>query len=137
LTSGALYVDTSAALRAVLEAGTSPEIEARLAEADVLITSRLSVVESARALARARLELRLPEDRLADASRQLDQLWSRCEIWALSEGVCDLAGTIVPNQPLRTLDALHLATYLMARRRLGSIDLLTADDRLRRAADSA
>jgi hypothetical protein len=33
-----------------------------------------------------------------------------------------------------TLDALHVATYLLARRRLGEVDLLTAD---RRVADAA
>ena len=45
----ALYLDTSAVLRAVIETGLSPEIEKRIGSASVLITSRLSLVESARA----------------------------------------------------------------------------------------
>ena len=45
-----LYLDTSVALRATLERGTTPEIEARIAAAPLLVTSRLSLVESARAL---------------------------------------------------------------------------------------
>jgi len=45
-----LYVETSAVLRAVLESGTTPELEARLAAAPFLLTSRLSLVESARVL---------------------------------------------------------------------------------------
>jgi hypothetical protein len=49
-----LYLDTSAVLRAVLETGTTPEVEARIADAPLLITSRLSLVESSRAFARVR-----------------------------------------------------------------------------------
>ena len=39
-----------------------------------------------------------------------------------------------PGRPLRTLDALHLATYLLARRHIGDLELLTADRRLTEAA---
>ena len=37
-----VYVDTSAALRAILETGMTPEAEDCLIEADVLVTSRLA-----------------------------------------------------------------------------------------------
>ena len=40
-----LYLETSVALRATLEQGTTPEIENRIAAAPVLVTSRLSLVE--------------------------------------------------------------------------------------------
>jgi len=132
--SGILYLDTSAVLRAVLESGITPDIERRIAEAEVLITSRLSLAEAARALARLRVTGQCPERALATAARELDALWARCEIWELTPAVCDLAQVVVPHQALRTLDALHLATWLLARRRLGEVELLTADERLRRAA---
>lgn len=131
-----LYIDTSAALRAVLETGTTPDLEARLAEAPFLLTSRLSLVEAARALLRVRHMAKTREDRLADAARALDALWARCEIWELTPTVCDLAGQVAPHKPLRTLDALHLATYLLARRRLGDVTLVSADERLLDAARS-
>lgn len=41
--AAALYLDTSVALKATLEGGTTPEIEERIAA--VLLTSRLSLVE--------------------------------------------------------------------------------------------
>ena len=47
--SACLYLDPSAVLRAVLESGTSPEVEDLIAAAPALISSRLSLVESARA----------------------------------------------------------------------------------------
>jgi len=48
--------------------------------------------------------------------------------------VCDTACQVAPTKPLRTLDALHLATYLLARRRIENLELLTADQRLSDAA---
>jgi predicted nucleic acid-binding protein len=132
----ALYLDTSVALRATIERGTTPDIEARMAAAPVLVTSRLSLVESARALIRLRQQGRVAETRLADARREIDALWTRCELWELTSAVCDLACHVVPDRALRTLDALHLATFLMARRRIEGLELLTADERLEAAARS-
>jgi predicted nucleic acid-binding protein len=128
--SEVLYVDTSAVLRAVLERGVTPDVEAKLGAAQFLITSRLSLVESGRALIRLRDE-GVAESRVADAGREIDAIWARCTIWEMTAAVCDLAATVAPTTPLRTLDALHLATYLLARRRIGGdIGLLTTDARL-------
>jgi predicted nucleic acid-binding protein len=62
----ALYLDTSAVLRAVLETGTTPEIESEIQRARALITSRLSLVESTRVVHRLRLGGRTDEARLAE-----------------------------------------------------------------------
>jgi predicted nucleic acid-binding protein len=132
----ALYLDSSVALRATLEAGTTPEVEREIAGARILLTSRLSLVESARALIRARTNGRLSEKLLADAEREVDSLWARCDIWEITSSVCDLASRIAPDQGIRALDALHLATFLMARRRIPDIELLTTDERLKTAMKS-
>ncbi len=132
-----LYVETSAALRAVLERGLSAEIERRLMAAGTLLTSRLSLIETARAFHRLRASSRASERDLARAERELDELWSRCDVWELTPEVCDLAARVAPGHPLRTLDAIHVATLLLARRRLGDVGLLTADDRLRAASEAA
>lgn len=129
-----LYLDTSAVLRAVLESGMSPKIEQRIAASRVLVTSRLTLVESARALLRLRNKGTLAESHLADSARDLDMLWARCDVWELTPVVCELAATVAPAKSLRTLDALHLATYLLARRRLGDVELITADKRMEEAA---
>lgn len=129
-----LYLDTSAVLRAVLESGTTPEVERRIQAAPALVTSRLALVESARALVRLRALGHATEAQLADAGRALDGIWSRCEIWEIGREVCDLACAIAPATSLRTLDALHLATFQIARRRLDGLELLTVDARLSEAA---
>jgi len=135
--SSCLYLDTSAVLRAILEGGASPDLEARIARAPVLITSRLSLVESSRALHRLRQLGQVSETKLADADRELNALWARCELWELTASVCERARQVAPAKSLRTLDALHLATFVMARERIEDLELVTADQRLRSALEAA
>jgi predicted nucleic acid-binding protein len=130
----ALYLDTSAVLRAVLEGGTTPDMEKKIGATGTLVTSRLALVETRRAFDRIRASGEASEEQLADAGRELDALWARCDIWELTPLVCELACQVAPAKPLRTLDALHLATYLMARRRIAGLELLSADHRLIDAA---
>lgn len=132
-----IYLDTSAVLGAVVETGTSPELEARIAAAPALITSRLSIVEASRAIHRLRQIGRVTETHLADAQREIDAVWSRCDIWELTASVCEMARRVAPGKALRTLDALHLATFVLAREKIAGLELLTADDRLQEAAGDA
>jgi predicted nucleic acid-binding protein len=129
-----LYLDTSAVLRALLESGTGPQVEERIKNAPLLVTSRLSLVEAARAVHRVRTQGHVSEQALADATRELDALWARCEVWGLTSQVCELAGRVAPTKSLRTLDALHLSTYLLARKHIEGLELLTEDRRLAEAA---
>lgn len=130
-----LYLDTSAVLRAILENGTSPELEAQIAGAPALITSRLSLVESSRALHRLRQLGQVSEARLADAQREVSAVWARCELWELTPAVCELARQVAPGKSLRTLDALHLATFVLAREKIEALELLTVDSRLQEAVE--
>jgi len=134
--SSCLYLDTSAVLRAILESGVSPDLEARIARAPVLITSRLSLVEASRALHRLRQLGQISETKLADADRELNAVWARCELWELTASVCERARQVAPAKSLRTLDALHLATFVMARERIEDLELVTADQRLRSALEA-
>jgi predicted nucleic acid-binding protein len=131
---GRLYLDTSAVLRAVLETGTTPDLEERIRRAELLVTSRLALVETARAFLRLRLAGVAPEASLSDAEREAAAVWARCELWELTPVVCEFACQVAPGRPVRALDALHLATFVLARRRIAGLELLTVDERLRDAA---
>jgi predicted nucleic acid-binding protein len=110
--STCLYLDTSAVLRAIIESGTSPDLETRIAGAPALITSRWSLVESSRALHPLRQLGQISETKLADAERELNAVWARCELWELTASVCERARQVAPAKPLPTLEALHLATFV-------------------------
>ncbi|MBX7115007.1 MAG: hypothetical protein K1X64_11825 [Myxococcaceae bacterium] len=60
-------------------------------------------------------------------------MWARTHIWELTRDVCELAKQVAPSKGLRTLDALHLSTYLIAKRKIDALELVTTDKRLRDA----
>jgi predicted nucleic acid-binding protein len=51
----------------------------------------------------------------------------------LSGDIIDRARHAFPAEPIRTLDALHLASALAARASVPGVELLTLDEQLRRA----
>jgi predicted nucleic acid-binding protein len=134
--AGALYLDSSAILRPVLEKGLSPALERKIRDAEILVTSRLSLVETARAFLRVRLRGEHPEAVVADAEREVGVLWRCCEIWELNREVCERAQIIAPSAIVRSLDALQLATFGIARREIAGLTFMTADERLRKAAEA-
>ncbi|MHB8415974.1 MAG: PIN domain-containing protein, partial [Acidiferrobacteraceae bacterium] len=51
-----------------------------------------------------------------------------------SPEIVDRARQPFPGEPIRTLDAIHLASTLMARSAIRGLSLLSLDDRVRSAA---
>jgi hypothetical protein len=47
-----------------------------------------------------------------------------------------MARQVTPGKPLRTLDALHLATFVLARERIEDLELVTVDRPLQEAAET-
>lgn len=114
-----IYLDTSAAAKAVLDEPESPAIRRLFAEGTPFVSSTLFAVE-----------LHAISDRRLihpDAAREVIE---RVALVSLGDDITTAA--IDLHSRLRTLDALHLATAL----RLGSaIDgILTFDDELAAAA---
>jgi predicted nucleic acid-binding protein len=131
---GRFYVDSSAILRPVLEPGLASEVDSELRGAELLVSSRLSIVETARAFLRVRRLGQLSETAIVDGERWVRGLWRHCQILEISREVCDLAETIAPRSALRSLDAIHVASFVLFRREMTDLRLLTADKRLEDAA---
>lgn len=72
-----LYLDTSAVLGVVIEQGSTPELSARIRSAWRLLTSRLSLVETARAFHRLRLDGVLGEAPRAGASGDMELITAK------------------------------------------------------------
>jgi predicted nucleic acid-binding protein len=90
-------------------------------------------VESCRALIRLRALGVVSEDRLADAERDIAAIWARCELWEITRRVCEMSFEVARSRALRALDAIHLATFVLARRELEGLQLLTVDEHLHAA----
>jgi predicted nucleic acid-binding protein len=102
------YIETSALLAALLEQDT-------VAQRAVIgrgrrITSALTFAEATRGLIRARLGNRISADDERAALRWLGAFRSSCDVMSVTESVLVRAGRPYPIEPIRTLDAIHLAT---------------------------
>lgn len=126
-----VYAESSAVLSWLLGEARQQSVMGELAGADRVVTSTLTVVECARALARARATGRLSEGDELAALRLLDQAAASWSVLDVSDRVAERARGAFPREPVRTLDALHLATASIFLEALGSLRVLSLDDRVR------
>jgi uncharacterized protein len=122
-----VYLDSSVLLRRLLGQRGSLR-EWRLVRTGV--SSRIAEVEGLRTLDRVRLELGLPDRRMAALREGLYRMLSSLEIVEVTRTVLSRAAQPSPTS-LGTLDALHLASALLWRERTGkNLALATHDEAL-------
>ena len=122
------YVETSLLLRVVLE---GDEALRPLLLADAQYTSALTFAEATRAILRARLSSRLDAGGAINARRLLAEFERCCEVVPLDDEVLHRAGQEFPVEPVRTLDAIHLATLQILAEEFHDLDVASSDDRIR------
>ena len=125
------YVETSALLRVLLDGDETlqPELSG-----EGLVTSALTFVEASRAISRARRERRLDAREACEAERQLAAFERSCDILELGEEVLRRARDDFAVEPVRSLDAIHLASLCVLDRELGGLDVASTDIRVRQNA---
>ncbi|HSM92414.1 MAG TPA: PIN domain-containing protein, partial [Anaeromyxobacteraceae bacterium] len=111
-----VYVETSALLRVLLdgEASLRPVLSG-----EGLFTSALTFLEAGRAIARARREQRLDAAGEREAERLLATFERGCDVLAMEVEVLRRAREEFPEEPVRSLDAIHLASLLVLDEALG------------------
>jgi predicted nucleic acid-binding protein len=127
----ALYAESSAVLAWLLGEPSQQAVLTELSSASRIVTSTLTIVECSRALARARVTGRVSEADEMAALRLLDQAAATWDIHDVSDRVADRARGAFPSEPVRTLDALHLATAAVFADAIGSLRVLSLDERVR------
>lgn len=126
----ALYLETSAVLNWLLGQTDADEVRASVDAAEVVVTSTLTFAETERALVRAESEEIL---RAADGQRLRGLLQRASAGWMkmmISDEILTRAGRPFPVEPVRTLDAIHLATALAFTKAFADLRLLSLDRRL-------
>lgn len=126
-----VYVETSALLRLLLEGDATLR---PLVSGDGLFTSALTFLEAGRAILRARRERRLDAAAAREAERLLAAFERGCDVLAMEEEVVRRARDEFPEEPVRSLDAIHLASLLVLDEALGEFVVASCDDRVRRNA---
>jgi predicted nucleic acid-binding protein len=118
----------------LLDQKRAGEARAAIDAAETVVTSSLTLAESERALVRAETEGIL---RAADGQRLRGLLQRALAAWmrmTVSEEVLSRAARPFPVEPVRTLDAIHLATALAFSKAFLDLRVLTFDHRIQQNA---
>lgn len=132
--AGIRYIESSALVAALLEhdAGALRSVRARGRN----VTSALTIAETARAIVRARAVARLTADQERAAVRALRRFERRCYLVAVTDAVLARVRRPFPVEPIRTLDAVHLATTELIGEPPPLVAVVTRDVRVRENAEA-
>ncbi|MFI5233960.1 MAG: type II toxin-antitoxin system VapC family toxin, partial [Gemmatimonadales bacterium] len=120
----AVYAESSAVLAWLLAESTGEVTDRALSGSDQVVTSLLTLVECCRGLARARLLGRITAAQERAAVQVLESRAAGWNVLDMSASVADRGRGAFPHEPVRTLDALHLATAAVFLDALGSLTML-------------
>ena len=129
-----LYAESSAVLAWLLDEPTAPAVRQLLGDAAIIIASDLTLIECDRVLLRAVALKELTEAEVADRRAHLVSAAAHWQVLRIAGEIVDRARQPFPGDPIRTLDAIHLASLLDARSAVVGLRLLSRDERVRQAA---
>lgn len=129
-----LYAESSAVLAWLLGEQQGDGVRGALAEAEIVVASDLTLVECSRVLVRATATGEAHEAAAADCRARLGAASAYWYLLRLDQGILDRAMNPFPEEPIRTLDALHLASALAARESVPGLAVLSLDQRIRNSA---
>ena len=129
-----LYAESCAVLAWLLDEPTAAEVRRLLRGAEVTFASDLTLIECDRVLLRALALKELTAAEAADRRAHLAAAAAHWQILRIASEIVDRARQPFPEEPIRTLDAIHLASLLVARTAVPGLALLSLDDRVRQAA---
>lgn len=128
-----VYAESSAVLAWLLGEKVGHPVREALRRAELVMASDLTLVECERVLIRAATLGEIDEAAAADRRAHLNAEAAHWHLWRVSSEIVERARHPFPAEPVRTLDAIHLASALAVRSVVPGVELLSLDERIRRA----
>lgn len=128
------YIESSALVAALLERDADALKSVRTRGRTV--TSALTIADAFRAILRARAAARLTTDQERAAVRALRRFERRCFLVAVTDPILARVRRPFPVEPIRTLDAVHLATAEWLGEPPALVVVVTRDARVRANAEA-
>jgi len=125
------YVESSAVLAWLLGEARGAAVAELLGTADMVVTSVLTQVEVDRALHRYVAVGAIDRSTADLLGQRVDELTAGWGIEPISQPVVDRARRSFPDDAIRSLDAIHLATAEVVRSAIDDLDVLSLDERVR------
>lgn len=130
-----LYLDTSSLVKLYVEERGSRQVRDLVRQASAVSTSALAYVEARSAFARKRREGMLHEFDYRRVVKGFHTEWAQFCVVDLSQEIYQNATSLVEKYPLRTLDAIHLGSYLLIKTQISAeVRFSSFDDRLNQIA---
>lgn len=130
-----LYAESSAVVAWLLGEPSASAVGGLLGESDLVFASDLTLVECDRVLIRGVSTGALREAEALDRRGRLAATAAHWFLMRLDEETVERARRPFPHEPIRALDALHLASALTARSAVADIGLLSLDQRVRASGE--
>ncbi|MGH9380763.1 MAG: type II toxin-antitoxin system VapC family toxin [Thermoanaerobaculia bacterium] len=126
-----VYAESSAVLSWLLGEAEGEAVRQVLATAEAVVTSELTLIEGERCLIRARIVDGLSEAASTERRDRLERTAAHWTLLTIGPEVVERARAAFPVEPIRTLDALHLATAITAGPAVSDLVVLSLDGRIR------
>ena len=107
-----IYAESSAVLAWLLGESAGHRVREVLRRAELVAASDLTLLECDRVLIRAVMMGEVDEATAADRRARLNAAAAHWHMWRVSWDIIDRARNPFPGEPVRTLDAIHLASAL-------------------------
>ena len=129
-----VYAESSAVLSMLLFEPSAPLVRRVFTEATFVATSALTLLEIRRAIVRGETIGAIPEGRGGDMRSDLNRMSANWSLIEMEGEILERAGRPFPAEPIRALDAIHVASAMAIRETVGPVAVLSLDDRIRRCA---
>jgi predicted nucleic acid-binding protein len=127
-----IYAESSAVLAWLLGEKAGHRVREVLRRAVLVTASDLTLLECDRVLIRAVTLGEIDEATAGDRRTRLNAAAAHWHLWRITLDIIDRARRPFPAEPVRTLDAIHMASALAVRLAVPGVELLSLDDRIRR-----
>jgi predicted nucleic acid-binding protein len=125
-----VYAESSAVLAWILGQPGQDAVEQILRNADLVVASDLTLLECFRVFHRSKAAGLIDDAESASLFATLKRLSGSWVLVRIDDDVLERAGRPFPSEPIRTLDAIHLATAVSISKSIGHLSLLTLDQRI-------
>jgi predicted nucleic acid-binding protein len=126
-----LYAESSAVLRWLLGAVDAPVLQEALVQAQIVVTSSLTSTEVARTLRRLVATGAIGAQEGDDSLARYAAASAHWHFYAVTDAVLARAAQPLPQEPVRTLDAIHLATAALFALEVTLPTVLSVDHQVR------
>jgi PIN domain. len=123
-----LYLDTSSLVKLYVKENGSDEVKALFDGARVVATSQAAYAEACAAFARKHRQGNFTDERYHTVITNLQQDWGAYFALDVSWPVSRLAGELAERHGLKGFDAIHLASALTLKTRLGAMITFSSSD---------